>query len=253
MKPRRGQLSVELLFLAAIVVTLMGGFISLAVSFLNLSVRSQNSEQAFQVAEAGIQYYRWHLAYAPQDFTDGTGQPGPYVHTYYNKSGVAIGQFTLTITPPPPNSKLILVQSTGKLSADNSITKIIVAKMFPSNLMQYNIVQNDDLQIGTGTVIYGPVMANGGIHFDGFAYNTVQSSEYTFNDPSENSSPLEWGVHTDVSPADPSPPSPLPSRPDVFAAGRQLSVPAIDFTALTSVLAQIQSQAQNGGGVYEPS
>src|SRR5580698_5589156 len=84
---RKGQLAVELLILSAIIITLIGGFVSLAASFLNLSVRSQNEAQAFAIAEAGIQYYEWHLAYDSTDFTDGTGHAGPYVHLYYNKNG----------------------------------------------------------------------------------------------------------------------------------------------------------------------
>src|SRR5271169_1385170 len=97
----KGQVAVELLFLSAIVVTLVGGFVSLAASFLQLSARAQNDEQAFAIAEAGVNYYEWHLAYAPQDFEDGTGHAGPYVHNYYNKDGTEIGQFTLSITAPP--------------------------------------------------------------------------------------------------------------------------------------------------------
>ena len=104
-KPHRGgQLAIELLFLSAIVIALIGGFVSLAVSFLNLSVRAQNEAQAQAIAEAGIEYYKWHLAYAPQDFTDGTGKPGPYVHQYYNETGADIGQFSLSIIPPSNGS-----------------------------------------------------------------------------------------------------------------------------------------------------
>jgi len=71
-----------MLFLSAIIVTIIGGFISLAGSFLQLSVRAQNKLQAFAIAEAGIEYYRWHLAHAPADYQDGTGKAGPYIHNY---------------------------------------------------------------------------------------------------------------------------------------------------------------------------
>src|SRR5580692_7644023 len=88
---RRGQVAVELLFLSAVVVTLIAGFVSLAASFLQISVRSENDAQAQAIAEAGVNYYEWHLAYAPEDFQDGTGHTGPYAHTYYNKDGIDIG------------------------------------------------------------------------------------------------------------------------------------------------------------------
>ena len=34
-------------------------------------------EFAFQIAEAGLDYYRWHLAKWPNDFRDGTNHDGP--------------------------------------------------------------------------------------------------------------------------------------------------------------------------------
>ena len=107
---RKAQIAVEMLFLAALVVILISGFVSLAASFLQLSVRAQNKLQAFEIAEAGIDYYRWHLSFAPQDFTDGTGHAGPYTHTYYDGNGNQIGQFVLTITPPPPGSTIVIVK-----------------------------------------------------------------------------------------------------------------------------------------------
>ena len=250
---KNGQISVELLFLSAIIVALIGGFVSLAASFLQLSVRAQNKLQAFSVAEAGIEYYRWHLAHSVGDYWDGNGSstPGPYVHQYYDKSGNEIGEFSLVVTPPPVNSQLVTVQSTGKVIADSSITKVITVKMVPSNLMQYNIVQNDNLLIGASTTIYGPVMSNGGVQFNGYAANLVQSAETTFQDPA-NSNKTEWAVYTTVSPGDPQPPTALPTRTDVFSAGRQLAVPPVDFTALSGVLANIQAFAQFGG-VYATS
>ncbi|MFZ2707329.1 MAG: pilus assembly PilX N-terminal domain-containing protein, partial [Minisyncoccia bacterium] len=38
-------------------------------------------EQAIQIAEAGIEYYRWFLAHNPYDLTNGTGGAGPYTYT----------------------------------------------------------------------------------------------------------------------------------------------------------------------------
>ena len=38
--------------------------------------------EALNVAEAGLNYYRWHLAHNPDDLQDGTGGAGPYEHIY---------------------------------------------------------------------------------------------------------------------------------------------------------------------------
>ena len=48
-------------------------------------------QQAFNIAEAGINYYLWHLSHNSSDFKDGQSTPttpdpnlgyGPYVHNY---------------------------------------------------------------------------------------------------------------------------------------------------------------------------
>ena len=122
---RKGQLAVTIVFFAAIAVLFITGLIFLASSFLQSSVRSLNKLRAFSIAEAGIEYYRWHLAHAPQDFQDGTGHAGPYVHNYYDESGNLIGTFTLAITPPPGGSTVVIVQSTGNVAADASVIKAI--------------------------------------------------------------------------------------------------------------------------------
>src|SRR3989338_3354825 len=70
-------------------------------------------DMSLHIAEAGVNYYRWHLAHNPTDYTDGTGQPGPYIHEYKDKDGNAIGSFSLAIDPPPAGTTIVTVRSTG--------------------------------------------------------------------------------------------------------------------------------------------
>jgi hypothetical protein len=251
-KRRSGQTAVALLFLSAIIVTLVTGFISLAALFLQLSLRSQNELQAFSIAEAGIEYYRWHLAHAPQDFTDGTGHPGPYVHNYYDKDGIEIGQFSLAIVPPPTGSTVVTITSTGTVLADGSIKKIITVQMGISSILDYSLAINNNLLVGRGTVVYGTLFSNGGIEFNGLAYGPVESAVSTWSD-ANNANKTEWGVYTTLPPADPQPPTPPPARPDVFTAGRYFPVPAVDFSGISQNLATLKSIAQASGTYYGPS
>ncbi len=244
---RTAQIAIEMLFLSAIIVTVIGGFISLAGSFLQLSVRAQNKLQAFAIAEAGIEYYRWHLAHAPTDYQDGTGQPGPYVHNYYDKNGNEIGQFTLTITPPPPGSTVVTISSAGTVTADASIKKIIKVQMGIPSFAKYAWVLNSNVVFGTTAQVYGVIDSNGGIQFDGTAHNLVESALTTYTDPA-NGNRTEWAVYTTTPPADPQPPTPLPtSTSNVFLAGRSLGVPAVDFAGITQDLATIEANAQATG------
>lgn len=243
---RKGQIAVELLFLSAVVVSLITGFVSLAASLLQISVRSQNKLQALSIAEAGIEYYRWHLAHAPEDFSDGTGGPGPYVHNYYDKDGNEIGQFSLVITPPPAGSTIVTITSTGSILADSSVKKVVQVRMGIPSFAQYAWVLNSDVSFGAGAVVNGIIYSNEGIHFDGIAHNLVESALTTYTDPDVNKT--EWAVYTDGPPADPQPPTPLStSTSAIFTAGRVVAAPAIDFGELTEDLATIASSAQETG------
>ena len=68
---RSGQLSLQVLIVGAIGTFLIMGFVSWTDTYVRSVSRSTNNSQAFTIAEAGIEYYRWHLAHAPQDFKDG--------------------------------------------------------------------------------------------------------------------------------------------------------------------------------------
>lgn len=249
---RRGQLSLQVLIFGTVAIIMIAGFTLWATSFLKASLRGYNKTLAFSIAEAGIEYYRWHLAHAPTDYKDGTGGPGPYAHDYYSKGGEKIGQFVLDITPPPVGSSVVTIRSTGRVFADESVTKIIQVRMGIPSLGKYAILVNDSVRFGTGTYAYGPTHANGGIRFDGTAYNKVYSAQPIYDDP-DHGGANEFGVHTHISPTDPLPPAPVPLRADIFTAGREFPVPAIDFNSLTATLAQIKSDAQLGGRYFASS
>src|SRR3989344_9461864 len=73
-----------------------------------------DKEQALQIAEAGINYYQWHLAHYPNDYQDGSLQPGPFVHDYTDfDTQEIIGYFSLVITPPVAGSTIVTIQSTA--------------------------------------------------------------------------------------------------------------------------------------------
>lgn len=248
----KGQLSLQILIYGSIAIILMTGFLVWAEANINAALRYSNKALALAVAEAGIEYYRWHLAHAPSDFQDGAAGPGPYIHSYYDKNGNQIGQFILDITPPLTGSSVATIKSTGMINADPTIEKIITVKMGIPSLAKYAVVLNANVRFGVGTAVYGEIHSNKGIRFDGLAYNLVNSALSSYDDP-DHSGSNEFGVHTHVSPIDPLPPASVPGRPDVFAVGRQFSVPEVDFAGITQVLAQIKENASSSGFYRGPS
>jgi hypothetical protein len=244
-KKNSGYILIQVIVFASISVYILGALVSWAVVNVKASKSASNSEQALQIAEAGIDYYRWHLAHAPTDFQDGMATSGPYVHNFSDKSGNIIGAFTLNITPPSLGSTLVTIESTGKITSDSNISRAIKVKLAKPSMAKYAVAANADMRFGAGTEIFGPIHSNGGILFDGLAHNIVSSNKETYTDPDYHTN--EYAVHTMVSPRDPAPPSTLPERPDVFMAGRQFPLPQVDFSGITADLAQMKIEAIANG------
>ena len=96
----KGFALISVVIFAGIGITIVFGFVAWALSSYRLSTYVLNRERAEQIAEAGVEYYRWHLAHSPSDFQDGTGVAGPYVHDFFDRNDQKIGEFSLSITPP---------------------------------------------------------------------------------------------------------------------------------------------------------
>jgi hypothetical protein len=250
-KKRGGMMTIQIIIFSSVAIVLMSGFILWTNSFLNFSLRNYHKSLAFDIAESGIDYYRWHLAHNKTDYRDGVTSTGPYTHNYYDKDGDLIGQFTLEITPPLSGSTVVTIKSTGKVTADPTIQKVIRVKMGIPSFAKYAFATANDMRFGAGTEVYGEIISNAGIRFDGVAHNIVKSARTTTTDP-DSPYDLAWGVHTHTAPADQSPPAVMANRPDVFLAGRQVGVPAIDFGGITQDLAGIRTMATTSG-IYVPT
>ena len=257
-KKKGGDILVSVIIFAAIAVTVITGLVNWGGELLSDIRSAATKEQAFQIAEAGIDYYRWHLAQYPTDYQDGTATSGPYYHNFYDKNGNLIGQYALSITAPLAGSTKVTITSTGTTTASPTLKRVIQAALAEPSLAQYAVVASDYLRFGAGTVVNGPITSNKGIHFDGTANNIVSSAMATYTDPDWDGNPndnnsggsctnVSYGVHTCISPADPSPPSAMATNTAVFTAGRQVSVPAVDFTGLLSNLSTLLTVADGGG------
>lgn len=235
----------------AIAVYLLSALVGWSAMNLRLGRSATDRERADEISEAGVDYYRWHLAHAANDYKDGTAVAGPYVHPFLDKDGNNVGSFSLAITAPPTGSTLTTVASTGRVSSDSSISRAITVQLAIPSLAKYAVAANDDMRFGAGTEVFGPIVSNGGIRFDGVAHNVISSAKATYTDPDSDQN--SFGVHTLVSPADPSPPAAVPNRPDVFLAGRQFPVASVDFAGITTNLAQIKTSAQASGLYFSNS
>jgi len=244
--PFSGYTLITLLIFFGILVILLTASASYVISQAKATNFKNRQQKILEIAEAGANYYRWHLAHVPDDFTDGTGGPGPYLHDYRDINGNVIGKFSLNIVAPESGSTIITIESTGYLLDQPDLTTTVVLKMGIPSFSTYAVVANDKMRFGEGTEVWGPIHSNDGIRFDGLAHNIVSSAKDKYDDPDHGGS-QEFGVHTHVPPQDPLPPQSVPARPDVFAAGRTFPVPPLDFNGITADLAIVKTKAIEGG------
>lgn len=247
---KRGDILLSALIFSAVMITVTIGLVNWGVALFKNIKTVAAREQALQIAEAGIDYYRWHLAHAPQDYKDGTNAAGPYVHQFYDKDNNPIGSYSLNITPPTVGSTIVKIASTGTLNNTpvGPISRSIKVVMAIPSLAQYAMVTNSVVYYGAGDEIFGPIRSNVGVGFTTgnpkpIAHNLVSSANATFSD----SNGTHFGVYTNISPADPNPPAAVPNRADIFQGGRQFPVPAIDFTSISANLSSIKADAQAAG------
>src|SRR3989344_4480475 len=259
-----GYLLIQVLVFGAVAVIIISGLVAFAAANIKLGRRIVLSEQAFQMAEAVLEYYRWHLAHDPSDYTDGTGQPGPYVKNFYDKDGILLGTFSLDIIPPPLGSTLVTLQSTGISAQDTSVQRTIISKLAIPSFANFAAVANAVMRFGSGTEVFGPIHSNNGIRFDGIAHNLVTSLLSNYNDPI-HSGANEFAVHTHVNPPpgtglnnsfrplEAPPTSPVMSRTDVFIAGRSFPAPEVEFDTIMNDLIQMKADAESGGLYFASS
>lgn len=233
-KNQKGNiLLVVLVFSALTLTTTVIGIGSFSLVENRAARFQHSSETAFQIAEAGLEYYKWHLAHDEDDFTDGTGQPGPYVHDYKDKNGNVIGQFSLNILPPSLGATVVTIESTGYSLIYPNIKRKVKARIgFPS-LTDYAFLTNSDVWIGDTEAIHGKLHANGGIRFDGATDSLITSSKETYT------CKIYHGCNNQT-------------KPGIWGDGGptefwKFPLPAFDFNGITVDLAKIKTGAQSGG------
>lgn len=167
----------------------------------NVTMESKKTK-ALQVAEAGLSYYKWHLAHDGDDYRNGEtwccvknvggtdvyyeelsecdNKCGPYTMAYDDRDGTAIGQYVLTITPYAYGSTLMEVESRGEVQGSEE-EKTVTARMGKRSLSTYALLSDTNLWIGEDETMIGPVHSNSGIRYDNECSAEVTSAVETYN------------------------------------------------------------------------
>jgi len=197
-------------------------------------------EQSFQIAETGLEYYRWFLAHNPDDLTNGTGLPGPYPHEVSDPEGGELGAASISING---NSACGVVQSVditseGTSNADVRFKRTLAARYARPSVAEFAFIINSNVWAGADRVISGPYHSNGGIRMDGTSNSTVTSSVENWLCTSS------FGC------------SPSETKAGIFGSGIDSTlwsfpVPQIDFAGIAVDLAEIKTIAEERGLYFQ--
>jgi hypothetical protein len=207
-----------------------------------------NREEAFQIAETGIQYYHWYLAHETDgkslsDINDFWTKTNPYPKgfpdnplevEYKDKNGTTIGKYKVEVTPPASNSSIVEVVSTGWTNKNTNIIRKIKVRFRRSAWSDYAILIGEKTAFDSAWDVNGKVMGNQGIQFDGVAHNVVSAGVSSYDGKPGVWTKWPSELNTDATPDS-----------QVFLAGKKFPVPQKDFTGID--LAEKKTYALSNG------
>jgi len=242
-KDKQGYAIVYLIVIIFIFSTMLLPIVNLLALKLKVIRSTIDKEEALQIANAGINYYQWHLAHFPTDYQDGTGSAGPYVHDYIDlDTQKMIGQYSLVITPPLTGSTIVTIQSAGWTTNNPNAKRIITARYGVPSLAKYAFLSNSIVWIGDTESVSGEMQSNNGIRFDGNGNAPIGSAKTTYTCTSNQGC------------------SPPTTKDGIWGSATQtvknlwqFPVPVVDFSSLTSDLSNMKSAAQSAGIYLPPS
>ncbi len=233
LKNRASSTPAILVISASFIIVIYGLLFVLGVQ-LDSANRQTISERSLHIAEAGINYYRWHLAHSPNDYKDGTDNDGPYVHEYADPQGEIEGYYSLEITPPQDGSTIVTILSTGWTKNYSKVKRTIKARYGIPSLAEYSFLSNASAWYGEGSVVNGRIHSNNGIRMDGTNTSLVTSAQEEYMCGSET------GCH------------PPTSKPGVWGSGGdqalwEFPIPYLDFDSISLDMADMRESAQDIG------
>jgi len=287
MSNQRGTIITLVLVFGAIFLILLSGLLSFILFQHRQSLQKAAWNDALHIAEAGVNYYRWHLNHTPEDqqpdIQDGNSwcckvggveytQDSPqcqkdgftvcgvcdgepcYEHDYYDPEGKLAGKFILEIKAKKVCDQIlgVYVSSCGISQKFPKLKRTVRAKYASTSIGEYAYILNSNVWAGEDREIYGKYHSNGGIKMDG-THNSLVSSA---------TNKWECGLSFDCDQGDcPSgcvPNGAVCECDGVCGAGGptdlwKFPVPPFDFEGITADLDKIKNLSQTKGKYYPPS
>lgn len=236
-KYERGAIITLVLVFGTIFVLVFGGLASFVFTQYSQSKQKVAFNEAFEIAEAGLNFGRWHVSHAPNDFSFSG------IYDYKDPEGKVIGKYQIEVTDPGGEcSTVIAIKSIGWTDDYPNVKRTLLVRYGRPSLAQYAFLTDSDVWIGTNEEVRGPMHSNGGIRMDGTQNALSTSAKTTYTCQTYHGC------------------NPAVTKPGIWGSGSggtlglwSFPVPSIDFNALTVNLAQLKTKAQSGGYYFGPS
>lgn len=253
-KNQKGIIIDYILVFGAIFLMLLSGLLG----FILLQLRSANVKvdwnEALNIAEGGMNYYRWCLNNNAESHCGGQ-------HNYRDSEGQIIGQFNITSVSVnfcglPAQRKITI---SGWMSQTPDVKRTISVTYAQPSVAQYSYILNSNVWVGNDHIVRGPYHSNGGIRMDG-SNQSLMSSSQIYNGQAEwicddhfgcGSCPTAQG-QCRISGGNCLCPSIFTTTANPNSSLFRFPIPQFDFNALTIDLATIKDKAQHAGGIYLP-
>jgi hypothetical protein len=227
-KPKRGSALLFTLFFSSLFIVGFGALLSYIVVQHNAVREEVWKAQALGIADAGTQYYRWHLAHAPSDYSSDTG-----THTYTDPYGGTFGEYTIGVTQPSAGSTIAIITTAGSPSARPAVQARVRARYGKRSIANFAFLSNSNVWFGDTESIDGQMHSNGGVRMDGTANSSVTSEQATYTCGAEHGcsntvQPGVWGT-------------------GVIASLWEYPVNEVDFNSFHLDLTSMQTSSISGG------
>ncbi len=240
------------LIIISIVSLILLALIQFIISQIKYGYYTEAKQEAFQIAESGISFYRWYLAHQTdgkttqevKDFwTSGSplGVSTPLERDYEDSSGQVIGKYSLSVTPPSNTSTDVTVISRGWTLKYPQAVRTISAVYRRSAWSDYAVLTHEYSTFDTTWNINGKIFSNTGIHFDGIVQNVAYAGRSSYSDLDFGTKPGVWTNCPVAAGCNGR------TESDVFLAGKKFPVVKKDFVGLTVNLSSIMNLARSSG------
>ena len=108
---------------------------------------------------------------------DGTGVPGPYVHSYSDPEGGTVGNFSLEVSGNIQCNTItsIDITSTGTTDDDPTLERVLFAKYSKPSVTEYSFILNTNDWKAEQTIL-GRYHSNSGVRMDADNKSLVSSA-----------------------------------------------------------------------------